>query len=86
MGDIPSFDNMISTLILEPENVEDLEPNTAFEIKVQVDKLVAGRFTNPDVTYYSAPQRLQGGLVVGHIHVCLLRLIYCNGIWLIARR
>lgn len=30
---------------------------------------VAGSFTNAQLTYYSAPQALQGGKIVGHTHV-----------------
>lgn len=74
MGEIPSFDNMITAIITSPENVEDLEPNKAFDIKLQVNNLVAGAFTNPDITYYTAPQRLEGGKIVGHVHVSLLLL------------
>lgn len=72
MGEIPSFDNMITAIILSPENVEDLVPNTAFDIKIQVNNLIAGAFTNPDITYYTAPQRLEGGKIIGHVHVCVL--------------
>jgi len=32
--------------------------------------LQAGSFTNPDSTYYTAPQQLNGqGLIIGHTHV-----------------
>jgi transcription initiation factor TFIID subunit 15 len=91
MGEIPSFDNMVSTIITSPENVEDLEPDTTFDIKMQVSNLIAGVFTNPTITYYSAPQRLEGGKIVGHVHVRLMlpfppwlsligsRLGHCSG-------
>lgn len=72
MGEIPSFENMISAIITSPENVEDLEADTAFDIKLQVSNLVAGAFTNPDITYYTAPQRLEGGKIIGHVHVSIL--------------
>lgn len=72
MGEIPSFENMISTIITSPENVEDIEPDTDFDVKLQVSNLIAGAFTNPTITYYSAPQRLEGGKIVGHVHVSLL--------------
>jgi hypothetical protein len=36
--------------------------------------LVAGSFTNPDSTYYAAPQALKGGKVVGHTHVTIQSL------------
>jgi hypothetical protein len=69
MGEIPSIDNMVSTIITNPDNAADLEPDTTFEVNLQVINLVAGAFTNPEITYYSAPQRLEGGKVVGHVHV-----------------
>lgn len=34
-----------------------------------MNNLEAGTFTNPDSTYYSAPQQLKGGKIVGHTHV-----------------
>lgn len=70
MGEIPSFQTMVSTIITSPQNVDDLEANTAFDIKLQVINLAAGFFTNPDITYYTAPQRLDGaGRIIGHVHV-----------------
>lgn len=69
MGDIPSNTNMISSIIVSPKPGEEIKANTDFSIDVQTANLVAGSFTNPDSTYYSAPQQLQGGKVVGHTHV-----------------
>ena len=74
MGEIPSFDNMVSAIITSPENVEDLAADTPFDVKLQVNNLNAGAFTNPDITYYTAPQRLKGGKIVGHVHVSILLL------------
>ena len=69
MGEIPSNNNMISSIVIFPAPNQDLQPNTAFDIKVQLTNLVAGSFTDPINTYYSAPQELQGGNIVGHCHV-----------------
>ncbi|PBP23591.1 ribosomal protein s17 [Diplocarpon rosae] len=70
MGDIPAKTQMISSIIIFPEtNAIPIEPDTDFNITVQVANLVAGSFTNPDGTYYAAPQALKGGKVVGHVHV-----------------
>ncbi|TGZ80234.1 hypothetical protein EX30DRAFT_64216 [Ascodesmis nigricans] len=74
MGDIPSQNNMISTIILNPKPGENLQANKAFDIQVRVNNLVPGAFTNPDNTYYAAPQTLQGGKVVGHTHVTIQSL------------
>ena len=69
MGDIPSKNNMISAVITFPETGGVVEPNTDFDISVQIQNLVAGEFTNAQETYYSAPQALEGGNIVGHTHV-----------------
>ncbi|KAI5806207.1 hypothetical protein EDC01DRAFT_609614, partial [Geopyxis carbonaria] len=69
MGDIPAQDSMVSSIIISPAPGEDLAADTAFDIQVQVTNLQAGSFTNPDNTYYAAPQALEGGKIVGHTHV-----------------
>jgi len=74
MGDIPAKANMVSTIIINPKSGEDLEPSTDFTIDIKVDNLVAGSFTKPDQTYYSAPQALQNGIIVGHTHVTVQSL------------
>lgn len=74
MGDIPSSTNMISTIITNPGPADNIAANQDFDVNVQVNNLVAGHFTNADSTYYSAPQALQGGKVVGHTHVVIQTL------------
>lgn len=70
MGDIPSNNNMVSAIVVFPGPGEDIgAANTDFDVKVQLTNLVAGSFTDPINTYYSAPQELQGGNIVGHCHV-----------------
>jgi len=71
MGDIPSKDNMMSTIITFPPQSAQavVQANVDFDIKVQMIGIVAGSFTNADATYYAAPQFLQGGKVVGHTHI-----------------
>lgn len=82
MGDIPSFDNMVTTIITSPGQGDDLDANKDFDIKLQVNNLNAGSFTNPQVTYYAAPQRLKNGKIIGHVHVScmvsrLIRRLIC---------
>lgn len=72
MGDIPSFDNMVTTIITSPGQGDDLEANKDFDIKLQVNNLNAGTFTNPQVNYYAAPQRLKNGKIIGHVHVSFM--------------
>jgi hypothetical protein len=69
MGDIPSTQNMISSIILNPPNGGNIAADQTFNIDLQLQGLVAGSFTNAQATYYAAPQALQGGQIVGHTHV-----------------
>ncbi|KAI1618922.1 hypothetical protein EDD37DRAFT_290214 [Exophiala viscosa] len=71
MGDIPSNENMISSIVVFPAPAQDIDANTPFSVTVQTQNLVAGSFTDATNTYYSAPQALQGGNVVGHTHVTI---------------
>lgn len=74
MGDIPSTSNMVSSIITSPAPGENLEANADFTVQVQTQGLAAGSFTNPDTTYYAAPQALSGGEIVGHTHVTIQTL------------
>ncbi len=69
MGDIPAQANMVSSMVTFPGPGQDIAADEDFDITVQIDNLQAGTFTNPDTTYYSAPQQLQGGIIVGHTHI-----------------
>lgn len=72
MGDIPAESNMVSAIITSPQPGEDIAPNTDFDVTLTVANLDAGSFTNPDTTYYSAPQTLgSSGNVIGHAHVTI---------------
>jgi hypothetical protein len=70
MGDIPAKTNMVSSIITFPlYGSATIESDTTFNITIQMANLVAGVFTNPDATYYAAPQALSGGKIIGHTHV-----------------
>jgi transcription initiation factor TFIID subunit 15 len=69
MGDIPASSNMISAVFISPKNGDEILPLKEIDFSVKIANLQAGTFTNPDVTYYAAPQSLNGGKVVGHTHV-----------------
>lgn len=68
---MPSKENMISSIIVNPAPGANIDADTTFQVQFQTANLVAGTFTNPDNTYYAAPQQLQGGKVVGHSHVTI---------------
>ncbi|KAH8662279.1 hypothetical protein BX600DRAFT_316625 [Xylariales sp. PMI_506] len=71
MGQIPASTNMISAVIVFPQNGQTISANQDFNLQVQVSNLVAGSFTNAASTYYSAPQALDSstGNVIGHTHL-----------------
>lgn len=70
MGDIPAKTSMVSSVITFPQTGgSSVQSDTTFNITVQMTGLVTGSFSNADATYYSAPQALSGGKVVGHTHV-----------------
>jgi transcription initiation factor TFIID subunit 15 len=70
MGDIPAKGRMISAVFTNPKNGQNIQANTDFTISVRINNLAAGTFTDPDSTYYSAPQQVNGGgIIIGHTHV-----------------
>ncbi|KAI1824381.1 hypothetical protein F4861DRAFT_548767 [Xylaria intraflava] len=70
MGKIPAKANMVSSILVNPQNGDDIDADTDFQIKVQMANFAPGTFTNADSTYYAAPQDLDGsGHVIGHTHV-----------------
>jgi len=72
MGKIPSQDKMTSSIITFPKPGQDLSENEDFNVQLSVANLQAGTFTEPDVTYYAAPQDLNDdGTIIGHTHVTI---------------
>ncbi|KAB8293357.1 hypothetical protein EYC80_007679 [Monilinia laxa] len=70
MGKLPAKTAMVSsTIINPPTGGKGIPSDTTFNITVQMSNLVAGSFTNADSTYFSAPQDLSDGKVIGHTHV-----------------
>ncbi len=65
MGKIPAKTSMVSTVITNPTNFQDLAASTTFDITLNVANMVLGHFTNATSTYYSAPQDLQGARLLG---------------------
>ena len=69
MGEIPAANRMVSAVFTSPQNGQVVPANEPMTFTVKIANLQAGSFTNPDVTYYSAPQALAGGQIVGHTHI-----------------
>jgi len=64
---------MVSTIIISPQHNENIpHAHKEFDVVLAVDNLATGHFTNPDLTYYSAPQQLNNnGIVIGHTHITI---------------
>lgn len=71
MGKIPAKTAMVSTVITNPTNGQTLQASQTFNVQLKVNNLAAGSFTNATSTYYSAPQDLSNGKIVGHTHVTI---------------
>ncbi|KAL4799752.1 hypothetical protein BDV19DRAFT_385041 [Aspergillus venezuelensis] len=83
MGDIPSEQNMVSTIITFPFPGQILPAHTPFHIRFRTSNLNPGSVANPDTALYSAPQALRDGNIVGHVHVTvqdLLSSLSCGNI------
>ena len=75
MGMIAPTTNMPSSKFVSPHNLGAVQVNTTFEIVMAIRHIQTGHFTNPDSTYYSAPQQLNSDNdIVGHTHVVIERL------------
>ena len=75
MGLIASTDNMPSAKFVNPPNLGTIEADKAFTVEVAIKNLATGHFTNPDETYYAAPQQLDNaGRILGHSHIVIEEL------------
>ena len=74
-GSIPSFDNMVSTIILEPTNGELITKGNNITVKIQSIGIEYGFFDDPTVSYYVSPQTLNSaGEIQGHNHITIQKL------------
>jgi hypothetical protein len=70
MGDIPAAAKMVSAAMQSPTNGQVIRAGEDIDFQVKINNLEAGTFTNPDVTYYAAPQAIgQSGGIIGHTHI-----------------
>jgi hypothetical protein len=70
IGLIPSVDKMPSAKFTNPANGDTVKADTPFTISMAIQNLKAGNFVNAQANYFAAPQTLDGGVIVGHTHVC----------------
>ncbi|CAG8613544.1 10652_t:CDS:1 [Acaulospora morrowiae] len=74
-GQIPSVENMISTIITNPQNGDTIPANEPFNVSVLTNNLDLGFFDNPQTQYYAFPQSLNDqGQIFGHQHVTIQQL------------
>jgi hypothetical protein len=64
---------MVSTIILSPQHNQNIVgANKDFDVVIAINHLTTGQFTNPQNTYYSAPQQLDDqGFILGHSHITI---------------
>jgi len=75
MGVLAPSTNMPSSKFLKPKNLDAIKAHTTFQIKMAVRHFDVGHFTNPDTTYYGAPQQLNAGNdIIGHPHFVIEKI------------
>ncbi|KAF0424536.1 putative ribosomal protein s17 protein [Gigaspora margarita] len=70
MGEVPSVNNMVSSLIIAPSNGQTIKANSAFQLQVKVNNLNTGFFSNATSQYYTVSQQVDknNGNIFGHAH------------------
>jgi len=75
IGEVPSEDHMISTVILFPKDGATLVANEPFTVRIKTINLSSGSFSDPTKQYGTLPQKLdEHGLVEGHSHVTIQKI------------
>ncbi len=75
MGVIAAKANMPSAKFQVPANGAKLAANKEFTIKLAINNLETGHFTNPATTFHMAPQTVNAqGSIKGHSHVVIQKL------------
>lgn len=75
LGDIIPKANMPSCKFASPANQDKIPANQPFTIRMNINNMQAGVFTNAQKTYYMAPQQLNGqGILIGHSHFVIQKM------------
>lgn len=74
MGQIPAKQNVPSCKFTFPKNGQTIAANKDFTISLAVKGFITGNFVNPNTNYFSAPQQLKNGQIVGHGHAVIEKL------------
>jgi len=73
-GEIPSFDQMTSSLIIFPKNGQTIKANKNFTARVAVQNLKTGFFSDAVNDYYDVSQKLERGVITGHSHITIQQI------------
>jgi len=59
-----------------PFNTAKIPPKKTFTLRLAIRNLETGFFSNPDLSYYAAPQEVdpESGLIRGHSHLVIQRI------------
>ncbi|KAI0772478.1 hypothetical protein BD413DRAFT_603947 [Trametes elegans] len=72
MGVIASKDKMPSSKFVFPTNLGTIPANQNFTVKMAINNLETGHFTNAQANYFAAPQVVNAqGLIQGHSHIVI---------------
>ncbi|CAG8787946.1 3858_t:CDS:1, partial [Gigaspora rosea] len=75
IGELPTKNNMVSTIIKSPDNGQTLQENTPFTVVTQTNNLNAGFFSDPATQYYVKAQSLgNNGKINGHSHITIQQI------------
>jgi len=75
MGAIVTPNNAPSIKISLPQNFATVPASTNFVVKMKINKMQTGSFTQPQKTYYMAPGQVNGQRqLIGHTHVTMQKI------------
>ena len=75
IGVLPSTDNMPSAKFIFPPNFDAVTKSETFTVKLAINHLETGWFTNPQTNFMSAPQEINAnGDIMGHSHIVIEQL------------
>ena len=75
MGIIAASTNMPSAKFVFPKNGQTIAANQNFTVQMAISHLNTGFFTNPDETFFAAPQTVDSsGDITGHSHIVIEKL------------
>ncbi|KAG9018117.1 hypothetical protein FRB90_012205 [Tulasnella sp. 427] len=74
MGQIPAKTSVPSCKFVFPKNGQTIPANKDFTVSLAVKGFITGNFVNPNTNYFSAPQQLKNGQIIGHGHAVIEKL------------